>query len=100
MNKLVLKTAIVTVCSLLALFVLVTGALCLFAPSAMVKVTSSLGWDNAALYFSEKQYVKTGAESDLEDLLYRAGATRAYDKLVIYSPDMIDGENFQAFCAL
>lgn len=99
MNRLIMKTALITVASLLALLVLLTGALCLFAPGVMAKTASKLGLDGAALYFSEKQYVKTKEEGDLEDLLYRANAAGAYDKLVKYSLDMIDAENFDEFCA-
>ncbi len=65
MTKLVWKTIIITLASILVACFLIFGALALFSPITLAKFFDQTGSKNIALFFYEKQYEKT---EDIEDL--------------------------------
>ena len=69
MNKLVLKTASITLASIIAVSVLLFGAFWLFAPSILAKAFNGLGNYSASIYFYKVQYDKTGSVNDLSNLV-------------------------------
>ena len=65
MKNLVIKTALITLASIIGVALVVMGALMIFAPKTIANFFDNLGMDNAALTFYEKQYDKTEEISDL-----------------------------------
>lgn len=69
LNKLILKTASITLASIIAVSVLLFGAFWLFAPSTLAKAFNGLGNYSASIYFYKVQYDKTGSINDLSNLV-------------------------------
>ena len=76
MKKLVLKTALITLCSIIALLGILYGVFALFFPKTLAKTFEALGSDNAAIHYYEKQYEKT---EDLQDLITLCAKLDVYE---------------------
>ena len=76
MKKLVLKTALITLCSIIALLGILYGVFALFFPKTLAKTFEALGSDNAAIRYYEKQYEKT---EDLQDLITLCAKLDVYE---------------------
>ena len=84
MQKLVLKTALITLASVLVLALLVYGVLSLFVPSAMVSLTDKLGMDGACARYSVSVYEKTGDIDDLAAAVERSYGAERYGDAAEY----------------
>ncbi len=100
MKKLIIKTAIITVCVGLAFIGLLLGALSLFAPKTMVKFFDGIGFDNFAKQCSERAYEKSDDIVDLYDLILRLDVSKESQKTVDYVEEMFANQKFDEFCAL
>ncbi|MCQ2398918.1 MAG: hypothetical protein MJ072_00235 [Clostridia bacterium] len=95
MNKLIVKTVVATIISIVVVCGLVFGALTLFAPASIAELAWKSGWNSLAVSYSEMQYKKTGSLEDLDVLLNRSVGNNGVT--VKYSPEMIDNEGFTEF---
>ena len=97
MKNLVVKTALITLISVLAVAIVTFAILTAFAPSVMLKVTSGLGMDKTALSFAVRQYEKTEDISDLSEVVYLASETEDYDRLSKYGKELLYHNDFATF---
>lgn len=94
MKKTVIKTALITLISLVALFVLTFFSLFFFFPKALEPLASDFGLDRLALTLSVREYEKTGGLDDLSRVLARAGRVGDDGVVVAYTPKMTDDADF------
>lgn len=69
MNKLIVKTVIITVVAFVGALALTFGALSIFCPVVLSDFFGSLGGNRAQAYFMEKEYQKSGEFDDLVKLV-------------------------------
>ena len=98
MQKLVLKTALITLASVLVLALLVYGVLSLFVPSAMVSLTDKLGMDGACARYSVSVYEKTGDIDDLASAVERSYGAERYGDAAEYGVILLEREDFSSYC--
>ncbi len=98
MQKLVLKTALITLASVLVLALLVYGVLSLFVPSAMVSLTDKLGMDGACARYSVAVYEKTGSIDDLASAVERSYGAERYGDAAEYGVILLGREDFPSYC--
>ncbi len=98
MQKLVLKTALITLASVLVLALLVYGVLSLFVPSAMVSLTDKLGMDGACARYSVSVYEKTGDIDDLAAAVERSYGAERYGDAAEYGVILLEREDFSSYC--
>lgn len=98
MQKLVLKTALITLASVLVLALLVYGVLSLFVPSAMVSLTDKLGMDGACARYSVSVYEKTGDIDDLAAAVERSYGAERYGDAAEYGVILLGREDFPSYC--
>ncbi len=65
MNKVILKTIIITVCAFIGALCIAFGSMCLFAPGTVATVFENTGSYSASVFFMEKQYEKDGSLNSL-----------------------------------
>lgn len=99
MKKIIIRTAVITLCGVLAFIALLYGALTLFAPKALANFWGGLGSDNLAKTFSEKQYEKTEDISDLYNLIVVLDAEEDAEKVVLYTEKLLNEQGFKEFCS-
>ncbi len=98
LKKLVIKTALITLASLLGAVILTYCALLIFAPKVLGNFFDGAGGYSASVFFYEKQYEKTGDIQDLNTLVLKLDidddkilAEKYYEKMVLH-------EDFDSFC--
>lgn len=99
LKNLVVKTALVTLISVLVAIIVTFAMLIAFAPGFMFKVTSRLGMDKTALSFAVRQYEKTEEITDLADVVYLASEIEDYDRLSKYSKELLYHEDFTTYAS-
>lgn len=99
MKKVIIKTALITVCGVFAFIAILYGALALFSPKALIKFWDGVGAENFAKRYSERQYEKTEEISDLYDLILRLDTSTEAEKTVNQIEKILKNENLDAFCA-
>ena len=76
MNKLIVKTALITLAVLLAVSSMIYLCFALFAPSKMSEFYDGLGSGELSLHYAERAYEKSGEEGDLLIVVRRAVAAK------------------------
>ena len=99
MGKLVMKTAAITLASVIGVVALVFCALVLFSPVTLARLSDNLNSYSAAVFFYEKQYQKTGSCDDLSVLISRIDEKSDTARLANYSKIMLEREDFSDYCA-
>ena len=99
MNKLIVKTALITLAVLLAVSSMIYLCFALFAPSKMSEFYDGLGSGELSLKYAERAYEKSGEEGDLLIVVRRAVAAKNAKKTAKYCavlfekfPDFVSGE--------
>lgn len=99
MNKLIVKTALITLAVLLAVSSMIYLCFALFAPSKMSEFYDGLGSGELSLHYAECAYKKSGEEGDLLIVVRRAVAAKNSKKTAKYCavlfekfPDFVSGE--------
>ena len=95
MKQLILKTSIITLVSIFLAAIMVFGVLTVFFPKSLVNISYDLGNKNLAVWYSERAFEKSKAETDLQDLLYRANEIKKYDVVIKHSPTYFDTQSFE-----
>ena len=99
MKKLIIKTSLITLASIIGALVITVGALCLFAPATMAGFFDDVGNDSASVFFYEKQYEKTGDIQDLDKLLVKVYAQKDNKLCEKYAKAMIEHKDFSKLSA-
>ena len=84
MKKLIVKTALVTLGSLLAVFLLLLTAMTMYAPRTMASLMDSVGNRSLSLWYTELAYQKFGETDDLTDVFDKAVAAEDTERTVKY----------------
>ena len=81
-NKIILKTAITTIISLLILAIISLSLFTYFSPVTLARVASSLGLDNTSIFYYELAYDKSEDINDLYNLLNKTIAVSNEEKII------------------
>lgn len=98
MKKLVIKTAIITLASIVSIMAVAFGTLCVFMPKTVAGGFEKLGSKTASVFFYQKQYQKT---NDIEDLIVVIDCAYSMEDYVLqeeYLKELINHKDFDAFC--
>lgn len=99
MGKLVAKTALITLASIIALVLVLFGVFSLFFPSVMVSVTNALGMDSACASYSISVYRHSGKTDDLAAAVERCYYAERYGDASEYGVILLDAEDFEKYCS-
>ena len=99
MGKLILKTASVTLLCLVAVALILFGAVSLISPSAMMGLTDSLAMEGMSAYYSVAVYERTGAVGDLASAVERSFDAEHFDDAAKYGKLLLTSEGFSDYCA-
>ena len=97
MKKLILKTALITLASVLGAIILLVTALSLFAPKTMSNYFYGMGNEKLSVWYMEKAYNKSGDIADLESLIFKANESADHNRVVKYSAIFVNREDFKEF---
>ena len=97
MKKLIIKTSIITVLSVLVATILLVTTLCIFAPKTVSDYFYGVGNGNLSVRYMEKAYNKNQTAENLEELIFKANENEDYSRVVKYSEIFINREDFVAF---
>ena len=98
MKKLVLKTTLITLASVLGAIVLTIGALCLFAPATCAQFFDGVGNYSASVFFYEKHYEKTGDVNVLDTLFSKAYGAEDFVRAEDYAKKIVEHDDFDLLC--
>ncbi|MGD9901340.1 MAG: hypothetical protein AB7S44_02250 [Spirochaetales bacterium] len=98
-NKIIGKTAVITLVSILILIIGSLGLITLFSPVTLARFTSSLGLDNASIFYYELAYNKSDDINDLYNLLNKTIAVSNEEKIITNFELLYDNgsTNYYAF---
>ena len=99
MKKLIVKTALVTLGSLLAVFLLLLTAMTMYAPRTMASLMDSVGNRSLSLWYTELAYQKFGETDDLTDVFDKAVAAEDTERTVKYGRTLTERADFGEICA-
>ena len=99
LKKLVVKTIIITLVSVLGAFAITVGALCLFSPATCASFFDGVGNYSASVFFYEKHYDKTGDINVLDTLYIKSYEAEDYVRAEKYLFTLISHEGFDSLCA-
>ena len=90
----IIKTGIITVIAVVAIYLIAWGATCLFYPYALGKMHAKLNdYDNACRYY-EIDYKRNPSLDKLENLMGYCYLAKEYEKVVKYGEKLISDEDF------
>lgn len=96
MKKLVIKTSLITLASIIVALSAVFGAFCLFAPASVAVFFDGVGNYSASVFFYEKQYEKSGDILDLDALFIKSYGVKDYGRSERYLGELINHDNFES----
>ena len=99
MKKLVIKTTLITLASLIGAMAIAFGAVALFAPGFTAGIFDGVGNYSASVFFYEKQYGKTGSVSDLVVLVDNIDYEKDGARAEKYLSQLLSHEDFDEFCS-
>ncbi len=99
MNKLILKTAIITLVSAISVCVMATCAVTLFFPEKTASATAKMGMYGVSANFQEIAYNRAPSISRLGTLVDYAAASNNYSLLRKHCPTLLSAKNFETYAA-
>lgn len=99
MKKLIVKTALITLASLLAVFLLVLTAMTMYAPRTMATLLDGVGNRSLSLWYTEFAYQKFGEVDDLTNVFDKSVTAEDYERTIKYGNILIGREDFSDICA-
>ncbi len=99
MRKLVIKTAVITLASLLVALAITFGAFALFAPRSLAGFFDGVGNYSASVFFYEKQYGNTEDFNDLVVLVDKIDDVSDGERAKKYLAILINHADFEEFCS-
>ncbi len=100
MNKLILKTTVITLASVIIALVLSLSAMVFFAPKLIGSLFDGLGMYSASVFFYEKQYQKSEDIHDLALLIDKLDKDEDLEKSKLYLTEIVESEEFSSFCQM
>ena len=94
MQKLIVKTALITFASAIGALILFALVCMLFFPSAVSDAAYNMGMDNISVTFAERAYKNGGDEKSLKTLVDRAAQAENYTAVVTYAQIFVDSDYF------
>ncbi len=98
MEKLILKTAAITLACVFGVAALLFGAFMLFCPRILGSAAEKLNNYSASVWFFERQYYKTGNIADLAELIDKIDEKNDGERLAGFAAEMISREDFDVYC--
>ncbi len=99
MKKLVIKTTLITLASLIGSLIIAFSAVAIFAPGFTAGIFDGVGNYSATVFFYEKQFSKTGDIDDLAVLVEKIDLDRDSARAEQYLSLMVAHADFDKFCA-
>jgi hypothetical protein len=96
LNKLIVKTVVITVIAFVGALAITFGVLSIFKPVVLSDLFASLGGERASAYFMEKEYERTGEFSDLIKLTELLDEDDNYNATAKYCEILLN-DNAQKF---
>ena len=94
MKSKIIKTSIITVISVIAIYLIAWGATCLFYPYALAKMHAKLNdYDGACTYY-ELDYKRNPSLNKLENLTGYCYLAKEYKKVVKYGEKLVSHKDF------
>jgi len=99
LQKLILKTVLITVIAFIGVIAITFGVLALCCPGVIADVAGGLGCNSVCSYFRESQYKKTESFEDLKKLVVTLDPEKDSIKTSLYSAILLDDnlEEFKAY---
>ena len=99
MNKLVIKTVIITFITFVAVFLMIYACLAAASPKTVADAWADLGSYTVSVKYYEKQYYKTESVADLATVCDKIDEENDSARAVEYLSALTGSEEFSAFCA-
>jgi hypothetical protein len=99
LKKLVIKTVLITVASLIGVMVITFGAMAIFAPRSVAGFFDGVGSYSASVFFYEKEYKKTDDIEDLVVIIGKACANDDNERAEKYVKELLERDDFSSYCA-
>ncbi len=93
MKKIIIKTIIITLCSVFALSFLTFGAFSIFAPDKVAQVYAELGNEKMAFKYNEKAFKKEQSSENLQKVLLGAITLQDDEKVIEYFNLYLENKN-------
>lgn len=98
MKKLIIKTIVITLSSIISLVSAVFGALCVFTPTTIASVFEDMGFYKQSVFFYELKYEQSNKIEDLVVLVDKAYGNNDATELEEYLGKLIWHEDFFNYC--
>ena len=98
MRKLVIKTAVITLASLLVALAITFGAFALFAPRSLAGFFDGVGNYSASVFFYERQFERSNEFLDLANLVNKIDDENDNERAVKYLSLFINHDEFENYC--
>ena len=98
MKKLVLKTALFTLCGILLLSAITYGLIALFSPITLARMYDGVGNYSTSMHYYEKAYQKSNSIADLFVICAKVDAKNDSVRANIYLELFVEDGDFNAFC--
>ncbi len=98
MKKLIIKTIVITLSSIISLVSVVFGALCAFTPTTIASVFEDMGFYRQSVFFYELKYEQSNKIDDLIVLVDKAYGNDDVQSLEKYLGKVIWHKDFYSYC--
>lgn len=98
MTKVFVKAIINTLVGIFAVAVVAWAVITLAFPSALVNVTSSMGWTRVSAWYAASSYVRTRDLNDLAQAVDMSISSADYHQVVKYGGMLLRQDGFEEFC--
>lgn len=99
MKKLILKTALITLASVIGLSAVVYGVFALCFPLSLANLFENMGMDSVAVAYYRLNYEKTGDIADLGDVCVRIEISDNAKKAESYILELVEHKDFNSYCS-
>jgi len=96
-EKTILKTSLITVGIMLALFIVFIAVMSVFFPKQMYNFSSKYGFEKLAFTYAESQYKKSKDINDLHTLIYSAYEINNNGAIIKYSEKLFSSADYEDF---
>ncbi|MBQ7340449.1 MAG: hypothetical protein IJW43_06315 [Clostridia bacterium] len=98
MKKLILKTALITLASVIGLSAVIYGVFALCFPLSLANLFENMGMDSVAVAYYRLNYEKTGDILDLADVCVKIDVNDNSKKAESYILELVEHKDFSSYC--
>ena len=98
MKNLIVKTAVITLASIISLLAITFGALSIIMPKTVANIFDNLGAKGASIFLYQMDYERTDDIQDLIDIIDKTYANKDHFRQEKYLDMLIAREDFDSFC--